>query len=94
MRGRKRNTASNDPFIQSAIEQFRVHLRALREGHDLTRLELSRRANIALSTLEYYEYGHTKPSFEALLALCKTFEISPNELLCWERLSSLIKAAS
>ncbi|MGO4449860.1 hypothetical protein AB4Y96_13100 [Phyllobacterium sp. TAF24] len=40
-------------------------------------------ASISLTSLENYGYGHHKPSFEAILTLCSTLEVSPNHLLGW-----------
>lgn len=83
----KRTPASRENRTQEAVDHFRAQLRSLREERNLTRKKLAELANISLTSLENYEYGHHMPSFEAILTLCSTLDVSPNRLLGWNIIS-------
>lgn len=46
--------------------------------------KFARETYIERRTIGNYMRGRTEPSITNLLEICKYFNISPNEILCWE----------
>ncbi len=58
---------------------FGTTLRALREGHELTRVELARRAGINVSTISRLESGGREPSRSMVENLAMTMDLDDDE---------------
>lgn len=61
--------------------QFEKTLRILREKHDLSQVELSKRLGISNVTLSQYENGVRKPDIETLKQIASYFNVSTDYLL-------------
>ena len=55
-------------------------LHDLRTSHNLTQKELCRLTDLPYNTYRRYEYGEREPSFRAVVALAKLYDMSPGEL--------------
>jgi DNA-binding transcriptional regulator YiaG len=64
--------------IEDAVHLFGRRLKKARTERGFTRVQLAGYTNLSLTSLENYEYGHHRPSFEAILALSQVLLVSPN----------------
>lgn len=55
-------------------------LKELREAHNLTQEEVSKRTGIQYDSYRRYEYRKTFPRQDAIIALAKLYGMSPGEL--------------
>ena len=56
-------------------------IKELRTKNKLTQKEFANKTGLSISTIQKYEYGDLTPSESVLFKICKTFDISPDELL-------------
>ncbi len=70
---------------QAKIGRF---IAALRKEHNLTQEALGEKLGVTNKTISRWENGNYMPDVEMLLKLSKEFDISINELLTGERLTS------
>lgn len=83
-RGKRKNTCSENEDVYKAAICFSKRLRTVRNQRELTRMRLAEISKISITTLENYEYGKNRPSFEAVVALCRALEVTPNYLFGWD----------
>jgi|ERR1700742_281101 len=60
---------------------FAQRLRAVREFRGLTQVELAQSLGMQQSQLCQYEKGDFKPSFDTLMIICNTLEVSADYLM-------------
>ena len=70
---------STPPPLPSAI--FPDRLRTAREYRGLTQGELAERSNLQPSAISHFETGARKPSFDNLLLLANTLDVTTDYLL-------------
>ncbi len=58
-----------------------MQITSLRRKRGMSRKELSEKTGFTETTLYRWEKGMRSPNVEAVLALCKALEVSPDELL-------------
>lgn len=63
------------------MEIFSKRLRELRKSRRLSQQEVSIKTHISQSNISSYELGQNKPTIEAIIALCKFFNVSADYLL-------------
>lgn len=63
------------------MEIFSKRLKELRKGRRLSQQEVSIKTHISQSNISSYELGQNKPTIEAIIALCKFFNVSADYLL-------------
>ena len=73
--------SEKDRFI---LVKFGEHLRSLREVHDLTYRELSKRSGVNTGDIVKYEKGESGPNLITLKKLAIGFKIHPTKLLDFE----------
>lgn len=61
--------------------QIGRRIRALRKGAGLTQRELGERLGVSFQQVQRYERGQNRIHGSAILGVCATFRITPNELL-------------
>lgn len=60
---------------------FSDRLKALREDHDLTQSELSKKLKISRTALSNYETGFREPNLEILISIADYFNVTLDYLL-------------
>lgn len=60
-----------------------LKIRERREAMGLTQTELAQKVGKSFRTIQSWERGESYPNAEYVVALCNTFGVEPNELLCW-----------
>ena len=60
---------------------LRLKLREIRESRFLTQRELSKRANVGLSTIVRLERGYQSPTFQTVKKLADALGIHPSQLV-------------
>ena len=60
---------------------FNKHLKKIREDKNITQKQLAKDINISLSSIQNYERGSKKPSYDALIALADYFNVSLDDLV-------------
>ena len=63
------------------IMKINEKIKELRTKNKLTQKEFANKTGLSISTIQKYEYGDLTPSESVLFKICKTFDISPDELL-------------
>ena len=63
------------------IMEINEKIKELRTKNKLTQKEFANKTGLSISTIQKYEYGDLTPSESVLFKICKTFDISPDELL-------------
>lgn len=80
--------------INSASESFEQRLKRIRKKAGLTQNEIAAELSIDCKSYGKYEQGRTRPSFESLVIIAKTFNVSIDYLLCGTTKSVLNKEVS
>lgn len=72
------------------MDQIKIgkFIAALRKGREWTQLQLAERLGVSDKTVSKWECGKGLPELSMLMLLCDVFDVSVNELLSGERLSS------
>ena len=60
---------------------FNEHLRAIRKQNKSTQKQVAIAVEVTERNYQDWEYGNIKPGFEAIIKLCKYFDISADYLL-------------
>ena len=61
---------------------FKDHLRAIRKTKHATQKDAASAAGVTERNYQDWEYGNTKPGFDALIALADYFDVPTDYLLC------------
>lgn len=56
-------------------------LKSARKGAKLTQRQTAEALGVASTTVSKWETGDTKPDIDTLLAICRLYNVTPNELL-------------
>ncbi|MGO4449891.1 helix-turn-helix domain-containing protein [Phyllobacterium sp. TAF24] len=81
---REKRVTDNNERIRASINGLGQRIKSARLAIGYTQIQLAHVACISLSSLENFEYGHNRPSFESILALSDALNVSPNYLLGYE----------
>ena len=60
---------------------FKEHLRAIRKAKKATQRDTAKAAGVTERNYQDWEYGNTKPGFDALIALADYFDVSMDYLV-------------
>ncbi len=63
------------------METFSKRLKELRKKNKLSQQEVSIKTHISQSNISSYELGQNKPTIDAIIALCKFFNVSADYLI-------------
>jgi DNA-binding XRE family transcriptional regulator len=63
------------------VKAFGIHLRQLREAHDLSQQELADLADLAKKTIQRIENGNATSTFDVMISLARGFNITIEELI-------------
>ena len=63
------------------MQDFYVHLRAIRKGRKATQKQVAAAVGVTERNYQDWEYGNTKPGFDALIALADYFDVSLDYLV-------------
>ena len=63
------------------MQDFYVHLRAIRKGHKATQKQVAIAVGVTERNYQDWEYGNTKPGFDTLIALADYFDVSLDYLV-------------
>ena len=61
--------------------QFNDHLKAIRKSHHATQKQVAVAVGVSERNYQDWEYGNTKPAFDALISLADYFNISLDYLV-------------
>lgn len=64
---------------------FPEHLVKLRTERGILQKDLAKELDIALRAYQYYEHGEREPQLSVLIKLAKYYDLSIDELICFER---------
>lgn len=60
---------------------FHDHLRAIRKKHNSTQKQVATAIGVSERNYQDWEYGNTKPTFDALISLADYFDVSLDYLV-------------
>ena len=63
------------------MQDFYVHLRAIRKSFKATQKQVAVAVGVTERNYQDWEYGNTKPGFDALIALADYFDVSLDYLV-------------
>ena len=63
------------------MQDFYVHLRAIRKSRKATQKQIAAAVGVTERNYQDWEYGNTKPGFDALIALADYFDVSLDYLV-------------
>lgn len=63
------------------MQDFYVHLRTIRKDHKATQKQVALAVGVTERNYQDWEYGNTKPGFDALVALADFFDVSIDYLV-------------
>lgn len=63
------------------MQDFYVHLRAIRKSRKTTQKQVAVAVGVTERNYQDWEYGNTKPGFDALVALADYFNVSLDYLV-------------
>lgn len=61
--------------------EFYDHLREIRKNHKTTQKQVAAAVGVSERNYQDWEYGNTKPTFDALIALADFFDVSLDYLV-------------
>ncbi len=64
--------------------KFNEHLRQLRQQSPLMQKDIAEALGVSVITIRQYEQGSREPNIEKLLKLATIFNVSLDDLLCFE----------
>lgn len=63
------------------MQDFCAHLRTIRKSHKATQKQVAVAVGVTERNYQDWEYGNTKPGFDALIALADYFDVSLDYLV-------------
>lgn len=75
--------------VITVMTELGIRLKTLRLQYNLTQEDLAQKLGVSKSVISAYENGFRRPSFEALIKLAYTFQVSTDYLLGIEQKSML-----
>lgn len=63
------------------MPEFKDHLKAIRKTFKATQKQVAKAIHVSERNYQDWEYGNTKPNFDALIALADFFDVSLDYLV-------------
>jgi transcriptional regulator with XRE-family HTH domain len=63
------------------MPEFKEHLRSIRKNHHSTQKQVALAIQVSERNYQDWEYGKTKPGFDALISLADYFDVSLDYLV-------------
>jgi len=74
--------------------KFNEHLRQLRQQSPLMQKDIAEALSVSVITIRQYEQGSREPNIEKLLKLATIFNVSLDDLLCFEDFKASLEVSA